>query len=189
MGRWEPNTRERLYAAALELYLERGFDQTTVAEISRRAGLTERTFFRHFADKREVLFMGGDMLEEQLAKTIAEAPDSASPLDAVATAVQAVGRRMQDMRENVLRRQKVVSAHDELRERELTKAARLSAATASALQARGVPPHTARLAAETGMVVFHIAFERWVGDETGSREMPEVVRECFAELKQLTAMA
>lgn len=187
MGRWEPNTRERLYAAALELYLERGFDQTTVAEISQRAGLTERTFFRHFTDKREVLFMGADMLEELLTKVVAEAPDSASPLEAVAAAVEAIAQRMQEMRENVLRRQKVVSAHEELRERELTKAARLSATTAAALRARGVTPETAQLAAETAMVVFHIAFERWVGDETGSRQMPEVVRDCFAELKQLTA--
>lgn len=188
MGRWEPNTRERLYAAALELYLEHGFDQTTVAEISRRAGLTERTFFRHFADKREVLFMGGDMLEEQLTKAVTEAPDATSPMDAVAAAVESIAERMQEMRENVVRRQKVVSAHDELRERELIKAARLSAATAAALRARGVPPNTAQLAAQTGMVLFHVAFERWVNDETGRSRMPEVVRACFVELKQLVAM-
>jgi hypothetical protein len=59
MTRWEPNARGRLEQAALALYGERGFENTTVAEIAARAGLTERTFFRHFADKREVLFAGG----------------------------------------------------------------------------------------------------------------------------------
>ncbi|MER7370487.1 helix-turn-helix domain-containing protein, partial [Nonomuraea wenchangensis] len=79
MGRWEPNARGRLEEAALELYGERGYEQTTVAEIARRAGLTERTFFRHFADKREVLFGGGTLLEERLTAAVAAAPDSAGP--------------------------------------------------------------------------------------------------------------
>jgi AcrR family transcriptional regulator len=187
MGRWEPNTRERLYLAALELYLERGFDQTTVAEISQRAGLTERTFFRHFADKREVLFVGAAAMEDQLTSAVAQAPESASPLDAVAEAVEAIGRTMQERRASVKQRQAVVAAHDDLRERELIKGARLSAATAAALRARGVPPAAARMAAEAGMAVFHVAFERWVGDESDAREMPDVVRECFAELRALTA--
>ena len=76
MGRWEPNARGRLEQAAMELYLERGFDQTTVAEIAERAGLTERTFFRHFADKREVLFAGAGALQELLVSAVAGAPDS-----------------------------------------------------------------------------------------------------------------
>lgn len=187
MGRWEPNTRERLYAAALELFSERGFDQTTVAEIAQHAGLTERTYFRHFNDKREVLFGGTEMLEEMLAQVIAEAPASTGPLDAVAAAAEAIGERMQGMRASVLRRQALVSAHDELRERELIKAARLSAACTQALRKRGAAPGNARLAAEAGMAAFHVAFERWVGGEAGDREMPDVVRECFAELKQLAA--
>lgn len=187
MGRWEPNTRERLYAAALELFSERGFDQTTVAEIAQHAGLTERTYFRHFNDKREVLFGGTEMLEEMLAQVIADAPASTGPLDAVAAAAEAIGERMQGMRASVLRRQALVSAHDELRERELIKAARLSAACTQALRKRGVAPGHARLAAEAGMAAFHVAFERWVGDEAGDRKMPDVVRACFAELKQLAA--
>ena len=91
MSRWQPNARGRLEQAALELYTERGFDQTTVAEIAERAGLTERTFFRHFADKREVLFWGQGALMELVTKHIADAPDSASPIDAVGAALQAVG--------------------------------------------------------------------------------------------------
>jgi AcrR family transcriptional regulator len=187
MGRWEPNARERLFLAALELYAERGFDQTTVAEIARRAGLTERTFFRHFADKREVLFMGSGPLEELLTTVVTEAPESALPMGAVAAAVEAVGRSMQERRESVLQRQVVVSAHQELRERELIKRTKLSAAIADALRARGVSPLAAQLAAEVGTAVFHVAFERWVRSEVGTREMPEVVRECFGELRAMTA--
>src|SRR5271165_5959456 len=91
MGRWEPNARGRLEHAALELFIERGFENTTVAEIAARAGLTERTFFRYFADKREVLFWGAAALQELLVTTVANAPDSAAPLDAVAAAFEASG--------------------------------------------------------------------------------------------------
>ena len=88
MGRWEPNARGRLEQAAMELYIERGFEPTTVAEIARRAGLTERTFFRHFTDKREVLFAGAASLQDFLVTALASAPDS-PPLDAVAAALEA----------------------------------------------------------------------------------------------------
>ena len=91
MSRWEPNARGRLEEAALELYTERGFDETTVAEIAERAGLTERTFFRHFADKREVLFGGQDALLALFVNTIVDAPDSMSPIDAVGAALEAAG--------------------------------------------------------------------------------------------------
>src|SRR6266480_4879862 len=91
MGRWEPNARGRLERAALELYCELGYEQTTVAEIARRAGLTERTFFRHFADKREVLFAGSSSLLEALMNAVAAAPAEASPMDAAVAALQAVG--------------------------------------------------------------------------------------------------
>src|SRR5215475_10047386 len=91
MSRWQPNARGRLEQAALDLYTERGFDQTTVAEIAQRAGLTERTFFRHFADKREVLFWGQDALMQLVTTQIADAPDSASPLETVGGALRAVG--------------------------------------------------------------------------------------------------
>src|SRR5271163_940416 len=96
MTRWEPNARGRLVQAAMELYSERGFEQTTVAEIAERAGLTERTFFRHFADKREVLFAGADALRELLVSTVAGAPESAAPIDAVATALEAAGAFIQE---------------------------------------------------------------------------------------------
>lgn len=186
MGRWEPNTRERLYLAALELYAERGFEQTTVAEIAGRAGLTERTFFRYFPDKREVLFVGSGSMEELLTKVVVEAPESASPMDAVAAAFEAVSGGMQGRREDVLKRQAVVSAHPELRERELLKGAKLAAALAAALRERGVSPLPAQLAAEAGTSVFHIAFERWVGDEGRTRDFVDLLRESFEELRAVT---
>src|SRR5471032_146210 len=98
MTRWEPNGRGRLELAALALYGERGFDETTVAEIAARAGLTERTFFRHYADKREVLFAGSELLAELLVVAVAEAPDSASPLDTIAASLEQVGVVIQESR-------------------------------------------------------------------------------------------
>src|SRR6201985_21266 len=95
MSRWEPNARERLAQAALDLYAERGFEQTTVAEIARRAGLTERTFFRHYADKREVLFAGGAELQAVMVGGVLDAPDSAAPIEAVAAGLQAGGEGLE----------------------------------------------------------------------------------------------
>src|SRR5216683_5817416 len=139
MSRWEPNARGRLEQAALELYIERGFEQTTVAEIAKRAGLTERTFFRYFADKREVLFAGAGSLQDFLVGTLASAPDSAAPIDAVALALEAAGALLQERREYARQRQAVIAANAELQERELIKLASLSAALAATLRQRGVP--------------------------------------------------
>src|SRR6516165_9484729 len=107
MSRWEPGARGRLEQAAMELFLERGFEQTTVAEIAGRAGLTERTFFRHFADKREVLFWGQDALRELLVSAVAAAPDSLAPIDAVAAALESAGALLQERGEYARRRQAV----------------------------------------------------------------------------------
>jgi AcrR family transcriptional regulator len=186
MTRWEPNARGRLERAALELYGERGFEQTTVAEIAKRAGLTERTFFRHFADKREVLFWGAGALQELLVGTVASAPDSAVPIDAVAAAIEAAGVVLQERREYARQRQAVIAANVELQERELIKLASLAAAMASTLRQRGVPDLAASLAAEAGIAVFRIGFERWVS-ETGQADLPRLIRESLDELKAVTA--
>ena len=162
MGRWEPNARGRLEQAALELYVERGFEQTTVAEIAERAGLTERTFFRHFADKREVLFAGAGALQELLVSAVAGAPDSAAPIDAVAAALEAAGALLQERREYARQRRPSSPRTPELQERELIKLASLAAALADALRRRGVTDPAASLTAEAGIAVFKIAFERWI---------------------------
>src|SRR5260221_3219877 len=108
--RWQPNARGRLEQAALELYRERGFDQTTVTEIAERAGLTERTFFRYFADKREVLFWGQENLRELYERTIEAAPDSAAPIDAVAAALEAAAPVFQEHHALARQRQAVIAA-------------------------------------------------------------------------------
>jgi AcrR family transcriptional regulator len=184
MGRWEPNARGRLAQAALRLYAEQGFEQTTVAEIARLAGLTERTFFRHFADKREVLFYGTEMATDLLARAVADAPASATPMDAVGAALQAVGAVLQEDPERVRLRDAVVSANAELRERELTKLAAFAAVVAGALRDRGFPEPAASLAAETGIAVFKVAFVRWIGDP-GQPDLPGLLRESLEELRDV----
>jgi AcrR family transcriptional regulator len=186
MGRWEPNARGRLEQAAMELYVERGFEQTTVAEIARRAGLTERTFFRHFADKREVLFWGAATLQEHLVNAVASAPDSASPIDAIAAAIEAAGVLLQERREGARQRQAIIAANAELQERELIKLAALASALAAALRQRGVTEPAASLTAEAGIAVFKIAFALWI-DGTGQRDLPQLIRESLDELKAVTA--
>ncbi|WAL69327.1 TetR family transcriptional regulator [Amycolatopsis cynarae] len=185
MGRWEPNARGRLQQAALELYGERGFDQTTVAEIAQRAGLTERTFFRHFSDKREVLFTGTEALRELLVRAIAEAPDSAAPIEAAAAALTAIGGAIPD-REFSRQRQAVIEANAELRERELIKLASLGSAFAGALRERGVADLTASLTAEAGMAVFRVAFERWLTSD-GRNDLTGHIQESLDELRAVTA--
>ncbi len=186
MGRWEPNARGRLEQAAMELFLERGFEQATVTEIAARAGLTQRTFFRHFADKREVLFYGQEMLRDLLVNTVASAPDSAAPIDAVADAVVAAGALLQERRDYARRRQIVIDAHPELRERELIKLAGLAEAMAGALRKRGVTDPAASLTGEAGIAVLKVAFGRWL-TEPGQPDLPQLMRESFGELKAVTA--
>ena len=186
MTRWEPNARGRLAQAALELYGECGFEQTTVAEIAERAGLTERTFYRHFADKREVLFAGAGTLQEVVVSAVAGAPDPSTPIEAATAGIEAVGAVLQEGREYSRQRQAVIAANKELQERELIKLASLASAIAEALRRRGVREPAASLSAEVAIAVFKIAFERWVED-TGPQEFAQVIRESLDELKAVTA--
>jgi len=188
MGRWEPDARGRLERAALALYGERGFEQTTVAEIARRAGVTERTFFRHYADKREVLFSGAGALQELLVTTVSGAPASAAPMDAVALGLEAAGAVLQERRELARQRQSIIVANAELRERELIKLASLASAIADTLRRRGVAEPAASLTAEAGIAVFRIAFERWVSDADG-QDLSRLIRDSLRELKAVTAGA
>ncbi len=185
MGRWEPNARGRLEQAAMELYEEHGFEKTTVAEIAQRAGLTERTFFRHYADKREVLFAGGSVLQEIMVRTVAEAPASAAPLAATAAALESAATVIPD-RDRARRRQRIIDANPELQERELIKLDSLSAALTAALRERGVPDLVASLAAETGVAVFKVAFVRWL-QQNGDTGLPETIRESMSALRAVTA--
>jgi AcrR family transcriptional regulator len=186
MGRWEPNARGRLEQAAMELYTERGFEQTTVAEITARAGLTKRTFFRHFTDKRDVLFAGAGPLQELVVRAVADAPDSLAPIAAVAAGLGAAAAVIQERREGARVRQAVIAANPELQERELVKLASLAAAMADALRGRGVGDRAASLTAEAGIAVLKVAFACWV-DEPGQQDLPLLVRESLDELRAATA--
>lgn len=187
MGRWEPDAEGRLVEAALELYAEGGFDRTTVADIAAHAGVTERTFFRYFADKREVLFDRSNALQDGVVEAIAAAPPSASPLDAVGSALETAASALLEPRRDFARqRSAVIAANPGLLERELLKMAGLAAAATEALRRRGVPEPAAGLAAQSGVAVFRAGFERWVGDGPAT-DLAQCIREALAELRALTA--
>ena len=186
VGRWQPDARDRFRQAAVELFDEQGFEDTTVAEIAERAGLTKRTFFRHYADKREVLFEGSAALQERMVVAVVGAPAGASTLDAVAEAVQAAATSFQGDREAVRRRHAVVTATAELQERELVKLATLSAALADALRGRGAAEPAASLAAESGTTVFRLAVSAWA-TEADPLPLTAIVDELFTALRTVAA--
>jgi AcrR family transcriptional regulator len=183
MARWEPNARERLERAALALFLEQGYDATTVAEIADRAGLTKSTFFRHFADKREVLFGGQDMLADLFGEGIRAAPPSATTAECLAAALESAASAFTpDRRDLAPQRRAVIAAYSELEERQLLKRARLGSALADALRARGADDTTARLAAEVGVLAFSTAYARWAAP--GSRQsFAEIAHAALRELQ------
>lgn len=187
MARWEPDAAGRLREAAMALYAEHGYDRTTVADIADRAGVTARTFFRHFADKREVLFAGSEQLERHMVDALSAAPASATPMEAVAAALLASADFFDDLRRDYSRRrQAVIASTPELRERELIKMASLTDAFTKALAERGVSPDVAALAAEAGVAVFRVSFERWVA-EPGDAELADIIRSTLKTLAGLTA--
>ena len=179
--RWDPDSRGKLQRAALELYGERGFERTTVAEIAERAGVTERTFFRHFADKREVLFAGGEAFAQTILDGVAAAPDSLSPLGLAAAGLDAAGALLQQRRPFALERQRIIAASAELRERELIKLDSLAGSLSRALRERGVPEHEANLAGEVGVAIFRTAFGEWIGDPRAG-DLREVIARSFEGL-------
>jgi AcrR family transcriptional regulator len=170
----------------MQLFGERGFDQTTVAEIADRAGLTERTFFRHYADKREVLFGGSSGFAGLLVQSVADAPAGATPIDAIAAALAMAGELFADRLDHARQRQRIIDAHPDLQERELIKLSSLAASLAEALRQRGVGDSAARLAAEAGVAVFKIAFDRWI-EPGNTASLSAIIRESLEELKAVTA--
>ena len=177
----------RLQKAALELFGERGYDQTTAAEIAARAGVTERTFFRHFADKREILFDGEASLRTALTDAIAAAPADLEPLRAMLLAFHAVETLLEENRPFSEPRQHVIAATPALRERELAKIAALTAALASALGHRGIEARLATLAAQAGMAAFSSAVTSWFADPT--RALHAHIVEAFDDLYSLSSAA
>jgi AcrR family transcriptional regulator len=187
MARWEPGAAERLQRAALELFSTRGFEQTTAAEIAQAVGLTERTFFRHFSDKREVLFHGQDRFVQAFLTGVDTSPPDAGPMEVVAAALQAgTSAFPDDRRPHSRTRQSVIDQNPALKERERHKLAGLATALDDALRARGVDALAAALAARTGVTVFEIAFGQWAREDE-QRSLADVTAQVLRELLTLTA--
>ena len=186
MVRWQPGARERLRAAALERFTAQGFEATTVAEIAATAGLTERTFFRHFADKREVIFSGQEEFERRFLERV-EATDGADAMTLVRAALDGGAAYFAGVDATwSRRRQAVIDADPGLRERELLKLSGLAEAMARALRERGVEAAAAELAAESGVAVFRVAFGVWIADGE-QRPFAEVQQAVLAELRAVVS--
>ncbi len=175
MVRWEPGARDRLIVAAVDLFVEQGYDATTVAQIAERAGITKSTFFRHFPDKRELLVAGQETLSRLLSEGITDAPSNATPLEAVAEGLKRASAEMGPMNRQLGPRLKAaMAASTELQERDALKSVGLAAAMTVALTARGVAGPAAHLAAELGVLAFKQGYARWTevdnGDSTGLAE-------------------
>jgi AcrR family transcriptional regulator len=185
VARWEPDAQGRLVAAALELFAERGYDLTTVADVAERAGVTERTFFRYFTDKREVLFGAGQAWEDQIIAGIEDADPSLAPLDVVAAGLVAGASLLDERRAFAVRRAAVLAATPSLQERELLKMTKLADGIALTLGKRGVADFDARLAAETGVAAFRVAFARWIADADGDLSLGEHITDVASALRAL----
>ncbi|MGW3109288.1 TetR/AcrR family transcriptional regulator [Streptomyces sp. NPDC001100] len=186
MARWQPGAAQRLVVAAVDLFTEQGYDATTVAQIAERAGVTKSTFFRHFSDKRELLVAGQETLSRLLADGIAEAPASASPLQAVAAGLVRASSAMGPAnRELGPRIKAAVAASTELQERDTLKSVGLAAAMTAALIARGVPDPTAHLAGELGVLAFKRGYAQW--SESDRDDTEGLAPHALAALEDLRA--
>ena len=185
MARWEPGTAERLQKAALELFATRGFEQTTATDIAQSVGLTERTFFRHFSDKREVLFHGQEFFVQAFLAGVDTAPPGTSPMGVIASALHHASFLFPDERRSYSRtRQSVIDQNPALQERELHKLAGLATTLAETLRARGVDEPAATLAAQSGVTVFGVAFTQWIR-EGEQRSLADIEAAVMEELLAL----
>lgn len=185
MARWQPGTRERLQSFALRLFAEQGYDETTVAQIAAAADVTERTFFRHFADKPEVLFAGQTDFTAMFTTPVEQAPDGTPAFDLVRRALDSAADFFPEHRRSWSRsRQAVIDAVPALEERELGKLANLKVRLGDTLRAHGIDEPLATIAAETAVTVFHLAFAQWIA-EPEERDFRALVEERLAALTAL----
>jgi AcrR family transcriptional regulator len=185
VGRWRPDARQRLEQAAIELFSTQGFAATTVPQIAARAGLTTRTFFRHFADKREVLY-GGDEIPELATRLIMDAPASLDPATLLISGLQTVAEtRFEGRREEIRVRRAIIRSDEGLRERDLRKRADLGEAIRAGFTGRGVDATTAVLLAETAVTVIQVSLEEWL--DSGDRTLFEVMRDTIGSLQATLA--
>lgn len=186
MSRWKPDAEGRLIKAALVLFERQGYDRTTIAEIADAAGLTKRTFFRYFADKREVLFDGSHELDHRWLGGIAQAAADAAPMAAVTAGFDAVAQMFDGRHSFAGVRFRIITAHPELQERELIKLQSLADAIKVALEERGISPNAATLASQAGVTVFYVAFGRWL-EQDDPAALRQLMDESLAELRSVVA--
>ena len=189
MVRWKPGARERIVLAALDLFTEQGYDDTTVAQIVERAGITKSTFFRYFPDKRDVLAAGQETLSQLLTEGIAGAPEDASPLEMVSAGLVRVSGAMGPTnRELAPRVEAAIASHAELQERNALKVVGLAAAMNEALVERGVAEPMAHVAAELGVLAFKRAFAQWLEAAPGDgHELATCALAALEELRRASA--
>lgn len=179
--------RQRLQQAALELYAERGYDATTTADIAERAGVNDRTFFRHFADKREVLFDGQDDLRDELVASVAAAPDDITPTETLRRAFIDSAHVLEENRAIGVTRRQIIARTPALVERDLAKGAAIASALADALHARGTAREAADLTATVCWATFHHAAAQWIADP--ERDLRQAIEGAFDLLADLGAPA
>jgi AcrR family transcriptional regulator len=173
MARWAPDAAVRLERAAVELFAEQGYDATTVPQITERAGLTTRTFFRHFVDKREVLFLREREFPAVVASVLADAPPSLPPMELVMYGLQTVAERdLSRWRDELAVRRGVLRSDERLRERELLKSTELAGAIAHALVDHDVDPATASMVARVAALLLDVALDDWLD---GDAPLPDVL--------------
>lgn len=188
MSRWAPDARERLEAAALDLFVEIGYEETTVAQIAERAGLNRATFFRHFNDKREVLFGGEDVLARQFGEGIRATSPDATLFESLQSALAAAaGSMTPPQRVKAVKRMQVVAANAEVQERGLLKHARITRSITDALRERGSDELTARLAAEVALLAFRVAFERWMSASDDDDHFISIAADALSDLQARVA--
>jgi AcrR family transcriptional regulator len=184
--RWSPDARGRLERAAFELFAEQGYQATTVPQITARAGLATRTFFRYFTDKREVIF-AGDEIPDLARAAIEAAPQGVAPLDIVVHGLRAVAdERFEGRHGEVGSVRRLVLSESSLRERDARKRADLTDAVREAFVNRGLDPSEAAVIAETTVMLFHLALEAWLTGPAG-RRMADVVDEQLSVLRGVLA--
>ncbi|MEU5698207.1 TetR/AcrR family transcriptional regulator [Streptomyces aurantiacus] len=182
MARWEPDAQARLQQAAMALFTEGGYAEVTIAQIADRAGLTKRTFFNHFTDKREVLFAGAKAFEESVVKHLAEAHDGLDPIDAAVVALTRAGLALAGYGEFARARQELIASSTELQERDLIKMTSLASAMAEALCRIGVPPRTATFTAQAAVTVFTTAYADWITDP--GADLDALMQRSLADLRR-----
>jgi AcrR family transcriptional regulator len=189
VSRWQPDARERLERAAIELFAAQGFAATTVPQITARAGLTTRTFFRHFADKREVLF-GGEEIPEFAAQIIADTPASMDPLALIVNGLRTVAEsRFDGQREEFRQRRAIIMSDEGLMERDRGKRAALAEVIRDGLVGRGINARTAALLAESSVTVLHVALNEWLdSDDDNGQTLFELILDALASLRAALAL-